>query len=153
MVEKFKIIQRGFTLIELLIVIGIIGVLAGVVLVGIDPVDKINAANDTKVQRDINALANAVESYAATNNGSYFGPGGAAVTQADLVSTGNLKVVLAPPTGYSCANYSITSTASTAQASCPLKSKKYTSVATADTWVWCSSSGKAGATADATTCP
>lgn len=153
MVKKLNIIQKGFTLIELLIVIGIIGVLAGVVLVGIDPVDKINAANDTKIQRDINALANAIESYAATNGGSYFGPTGAALTQADLVTTGNLKLALTPPTGYTCANYSITSTATTAQASCVLKSKKYTSVATADTWVWCSSTGRAGATADATTCP
>lgn len=153
-----KIVQKGFTLIELLIVIAIIGILAALVLVGIDPLDKINAANDSKVQRDINALANAVEAYAVANNGSYLSPSGLAIKQADLVNAGELKLALKPPTGYICSSpddYNLTSTATTAQAACPLKSKKYTNAATpVPNWVWCSSSGKAGATANPPgTCP
>ncbi len=145
MVKKLNIIQKGFTLIELLIVIGIIGVLAGVVLVGIDPVDKINAANDTKVQRDINALANAMESYAATHQGDY------TTSQALLVTSGDLKVVLTQPSGYS--GYTVTG-GTTGMVAGQLKSKKYINGAPVTlAWVWCSNSGKAGATANTATCP
>lgn len=154
-----KILQKGFTLIELLIVIGIIAILAAVVLVGIDPLDKIRAANDSKVQRDINALANAVEAYAAQNNGLYTirtgQPGaGGAITQAELVASGDLKLAIVPPTdGRSCANYNITSSAATATVSCPLLAKKYTSNTATDTWVWCAQSGKAGPAPDINSCP
>lgn len=136
--------MKGFTLIELLIVIGIIGVLAAVVLVGIDPVDKINAANDSKVQRDINALANAMESYAANSNGTYV------TLQSSLVTHGDLKVALTAPGGY--ITYGLSGGAQAATVYGQLKSKKYTSANT-PTFVWCSNSGRAGATASSTTCP
>ena len=39
--------KKGFTLVELIIVIAIIGVLAAVLLVGINPVEQINKARDS----------------------------------------------------------------------------------------------------------
>jgi len=45
-----KIFMRGFTLIELLIVIAVLGVLAGGVIVAINPTAKINAANMAKAE-------------------------------------------------------------------------------------------------------
>lgn len=128
--------KKGFTLIELLIVIAILGVLAAVTMVGIDPIDKINAANDSKVQNDVSTIATGMESYAVVNNGVY------AADQNTLQISGDLKLILTPPTGYSA--YAI-SGGTDGQVVGQLKSKKYTSVGNTS-WVWCSASGKAGAT-------
>jgi prepilin-type N-terminal cleavage/methylation domain-containing protein len=125
-----RIYQKGFTLIELLIVIAILGILAAGVLVAIDPVDKINAANDAKVQSDIGVQASASEAYAAAHSGFY------PASAADLSTAGELKTTPVAPTGYTytfvsapasctagttCTSVVITST---------LKSKKYTGVST-----------------------
>lgn len=85
---------RGFTLIELLIVIAILGILGVAVLVGINPVDKVRAANDAKVINDIGALASALESYAATHDGIY------PDSITELVTSGELKTEPIPPKGY-----------------------------------------------------
>lgn len=137
--------MKGFTLIELLIVMGIIGILAAVVLVGIDPVDRINAANDTKVQRDLNALANAMEAYAANNNGTY------ATSQTELANSGDLKVALVAPTNYSAY---VLNGGSTGSAYGQVKSKKYVSATPIKLfWGWCSVSGRAGPVVGTTDCP
>lgn len=146
-----KFSSKGFTLIELLIVIAILGVLAAGVLVAIDPVDKINAANDAKVQSDIGVQASASEAYAATHGGFY--PAAAA----DLSASGELKTAPAAPTGYTytfvpspgsctagttCTSVVITST---------LKSKRFTGVTFQR---YESSTGKTCQVATATTaCP
>lgn len=62
--------QRGFTLIELLVVIGIIGILAAVVLVAVNPSRQFASARDTQRRADIYALTNAIYQYAAENNGN-----------------------------------------------------------------------------------
>lgn len=86
---------RGFTLIELLIVIAILGILGVAVLVGINPVDKIRAANDAKVINDIGTIASSIESYTATHDGIY------PASIKDLVDSGELKTEPIPPSGYS----------------------------------------------------
>lgn len=138
-----KKLISGFTLIELLIVIAILGVLAAATLAGIDPVDKINSANDSKVQSDIATLATSMEAYAVNNSATY------ATTQDALKAGNQLNAVLSAPTGYSA--YTVTG-GTTGMVTGQLKSKKYVTPSTAS-WVWCSSSGKAGPTANATTCP
>ena len=131
--------QKGFTLVELLVVIAVIGVLAIAVVVAIDPLDKLHAADDSKVQGDIAQLASAMENYAVTHNGAY------ATTQAILVTAGELKVALNDPSGVA---YTVNGGAA-GTIFHALQSKKYTAT---PVWGWCSSTGRAGATTG-TTCP
>jgi prepilin-type N-terminal cleavage/methylation domain-containing protein len=62
--------RKGFTLIELLVVIGIIGILAAVVLVAVNPGRQFASARDTQRRSDLYSVTNAVYQYAAENNGS-----------------------------------------------------------------------------------
>src|SRR3989339_447380 len=77
---------KGFTLIELLVVIAVLGILASVVLVAINPGERINEANDAGKKSDVGQVATALESYFTNNLGSYTG-----ATSATLVSLGYLK--------------------------------------------------------------
>ena len=157
LLKKFS--SKGFTLIELLIVIAILGVLAAGILVAIDPIDKINAANDAKVQNDVSNIGKAGEAYSIVQAGSF------TLTAAELVTYGELKRLPVPPAaGYGIA-YAYTALpggCTTAAKTCtsititsPLLSKKY-SAAAANTpfWRYESSSGKSCAVATAATpCP
>lgn len=64
-------LQKGFTLIELLVVIVILGILTVGVVAVLNPADKINLANDTKAEQDIDSVAKAIEQYAISNSGNY----------------------------------------------------------------------------------
>lgn len=61
--------QSGFTLIELLIVIGIIAILAGIVIIAVNPTKQFGQANDAQRTSDVNAILNAVSQYAADHRG------------------------------------------------------------------------------------
>ncbi|MDO8488073.1 MAG: type II secretion system protein [bacterium] len=150
--------KKGFTLIELLVVIAIMGVIAASVLIAIDPVDKINAANDSRVQADIGQVAGAVTAYAVANGGLY-PVGDWAAIGGILVASGELTKMPSPPTtGYSYT--ALSAAAGPVQLAGDLKSKKYTKATPTNLlfWNWCSTSGAAGpkagsAAADAANCP
>ena len=90
-----KSLQKGFTLIELLVVIAIIGILAAVVLVAINPAQRIAEANDSKTKSNVGQVATAAEACFTANAGSYAAPcnSAQAVTGAnnDLIDGGYLK--------------------------------------------------------------
>lgn len=62
--------KKGFTLIELLVVIGIIGILAAVVLVAVNPGRQFAQARDTQRRSDLLAITNAIYQFAAEHDGN-----------------------------------------------------------------------------------
>lgn len=63
--------KKGFTLIELLIVMAILGVLAVVVLVAINPVQQLARTRDSGRKSTITQLGHALEAYYTSHNGEY----------------------------------------------------------------------------------
>lgn len=59
---------KGFTLIEVLLVIAIIAILAGVVIVAINPAKQLADANNTQRSNDVKALYDALQQYAIDND-------------------------------------------------------------------------------------
>ena len=63
--------NKGFTLVELLVVIGIIAILAGVVIVALNPARQFAQARNTQRWSNVNTLLNAVSQRLADNRGSW----------------------------------------------------------------------------------
>jgi type IV pilus assembly protein PilA len=84
-------LKKGFTLIELLIVIAILGVLAVVVLVAINPVQQLARTRDAGRISTVSQLGHSVEAYYTSHNGTYPATGLGGITT--LVSTGEITQV------------------------------------------------------------
>src|SRR3989338_11562885 len=100
-----KFVQQGFTLIELLVVIAVLGILAAVVLVAIDPGARIDEANDAGVRSDVSQVATAVETCFTASAGSGGGYDdcntGALLTAGSFLKSTSIlaTVTIAPATG------------------------------------------------------
>lgn len=98
--------QGGFTLIELLIVIAILGVLAVVVLVAINPVEQLAKTRDTGRISTVTQLGHALEAYYTSRNAQYPGAVGAeADWGTNLTTSGELSTF---PTGVAYTAYGVT---------------------------------------------
>lgn len=61
--------RKGFTLIELLIVIGVLGILAGIILVAVDPAKRLKQARDARRFSEVNGILNAILNYTVDQKG------------------------------------------------------------------------------------
>jgi len=99
--------KAGFTLIELLIVIAILGTLAVVILIALNPVQQLARTRDAGRISGVTQLGHAVEAYATSNNGQYFDD--SATWANALVTAGEIAVVPAlitnSLTGYCTGHY------------------------------------------------
>ena len=66
-----KMYKKGFTLVELLIVIAIIAILAGVVIVALNPARQFAQARNTQRWSNVNTLLNAVSQRLADSRGNW----------------------------------------------------------------------------------
>ena len=63
--------HKGFTLIELLVVIGIIAILAGVVIIAINPARQFSQARDTQRTSNVRAILDSIGQRMADNQGIF----------------------------------------------------------------------------------
>ncbi len=78
--------NKGFTLLEILLVVALLGILAGIVIIAINPSRQISATNDAQRKADVNTILNAVYQYALDNQGSL--PASITTTQTEICKTG-----------------------------------------------------------------
>jgi len=97
-----QLIKKGFTLVELLIVIAIIGVLAVVVLVAINPVEQLAKTRDSGRISSVTQLGHALQAYYTSKNALY-PPVGTWGTQ--MTVSGELSTF---PSGIAYTAYSVT---------------------------------------------
>lgn len=87
-----KLNKKGFTLVELLIVIAILGTLAVVVLIALNPVQQLARTRDAGRKQSVAQLGHAIEAYATNRGGVYPAPV-ANWIQTLLVDTGEISTV------------------------------------------------------------
>jgi prepilin-type N-terminal cleavage/methylation domain-containing protein len=83
--------KKGFTLIELLIVMAILGVLAVVVLVAINPVQQLARTRDAGRKSGVGQVGRAMEAYYTAHGGSYIAESTTWLN--DLMNAGELSTV------------------------------------------------------------
>ena len=86
MLSKLKNKQQGFTLIEVLLVVAIIAILAGIVILAINPNKQLGDTRNAQRQADVTTILNATYQYSVDNQGNL--PSGITSTPTDVCTTG-----------------------------------------------------------------
>ncbi len=79
-------IRAGFTLVEILLVVAIIGILAAIVILAVNPARQLALTRNAQRRVDINTVLNAVYQFAIDNRGNL--PGQVTTTQTEICLTG-----------------------------------------------------------------
>lgn len=91
--KKFKTKQaclrrQGFTLLEILLVVAALAILAGIVILALNPGRQLGQTKDAQRSVDVNTILNAVYQYALDNNGNLPPTIPAAADVAEICATG-----------------------------------------------------------------
>lgn len=97
--KKF-IKYKGFTLLEILLVVALVGILAGIVLVSINPNRQLAQSRNLQRKIDIDNIYNAIEQYTVKNKGVL--PSSITSNYTEICYTSNLKVTDSLPSTDYC---------------------------------------------------
>ncbi len=80
--------KGGFTLLEILLVVAAIAILAGIVILALNPTKQLGDTRNAQRRSDVNTILNAVYQYAIDNNGTIPSAIDSTFTSAQVLGTG-----------------------------------------------------------------
>ena len=93
--KKIVSLKKGFTLLEILLVVGIIAILAGIVILAINPSKQLGDTRNAQRRSDVLSIVNAIYQYEIDNNGN----ASTTITSIGGTCTTSANIILSTTTG------------------------------------------------------